>query len=64
MQETKDRIKALRDDFEGVKDSLKLDEKRARTQELESQSLDPNLWNDQENAKRVMQELSDTKSEV
>jgi len=26
--------------------------------------LDPNLWNDQENAKRVMQELSDTKSEI
>ncbi|MBX4205743.1 peptide chain release factor 2 [Candidatus Microgenomates bacterium] len=64
MQDLKDRIKQLSSDFENIKDSLNVDSKKARVMELEAQSTDPGLWNDQDNARRVMQELSDTKSEI
>ncbi|MEK7525994.1 MAG: peptide chain release factor 2 [Patescibacteria group bacterium] len=64
MQEIKDRIKQLSADFENIKDSLSIDVKRARIQELEAKSTDPGLWSDQGNARAIMQELADTKSEV
>ncbi len=64
MQEIKDRIKQLAADFDNIKDSLSIDSKRARIQELELKSSDPMLWNNQEDARAVMQELADTKTEV
>lgn len=64
MQETKDRIKQLAEDFAGIKDSLNVEDKQKRVAELENTSMDPNLWNDQDTARKVMQELADTKSEL
>ncbi len=64
MYETRKRIEDLQEKFHVFKDQIKKDEKEARLRELESLSSNPNLWNDQDNARRVMQELGDIKNEL
>lgn len=43
---------------------INLPEKKKKIEILQSESADPNLWNDQNRARSVMQELSDLKDEV
>lgn len=50
--------------FEKLKESLKLSEKKKRIGVLEAESADPNLWNDRDKAKKLMQELADLRREI
>lgn len=50
--------------FNKLKDVLNLPQKESEFKRLESLSLDPNLWNDQDNAKKVLQSLSNLKDEL
>jgi peptide chain release factor 2 len=54
----------LRQVFNDLKDSLKLDQKRKRLKELELKSSDPTLWEDQSKARALMQELGDLNKEI
>lgn len=56
----RDLLKRLED----IKTSYNLPEKKKLLSKLESESMDPNLWNDQEKARSLMQELSNLKSEM
>lgn len=51
-------------EFGQIKTGLKLDAKKARIAELEAASLDPTLWQDQNHARALMQELGDLKKEI
>lgn len=64
MQETKDRITKLVEDFDGIRDSFNIDVRRTQIQKLTAESTDPDLWKDADRAKGLMQELADTKAEV
>jgi len=52
------------DRFKSFKGTFDLERRKKRLSELEAKSLDPNLWEDQERARAIMQELGDLKSEI
>jgi len=64
MHDLKQRILELSGRFEKLKEAIKLPERKKRIEILEGKSAEPDLWNDQEKAKKVMQELSDLKKEI
>src|SRR5258706_4185469 len=54
----------LIDRLEKLKSSVNLPEKKKKIEILEFESAKPDLWSSPENARKVMQELSDLKKEV
>jgi peptide chain release factor 2 len=64
MADISQRINSLAKTFEEIKESLGLPEKRKRLEILEEESADPNLWDDQDKARGIMQELGDIKKEL
>ena len=64
MSDLKERIEKLSSDFEGIKKFFNLEFKKNQMMELEGQSTDPNLWDDQDKARRILQNLSDLKDEI
>ncbi len=64
MQETKKRIDDLWEKFEAYLKNFNLGQKEIKLRELEAKTLEPDLWNDQNNAKRLLQEFSDLKNEI
>src|SRR5688572_7995008 len=54
----------LQDRLNKLKESLNIPEKRKRIEILTAHSLDPKLWDDQENARSVMQELANLTDEI
>jgi peptide chain release factor 2 len=64
MQDIKQRIIALSDRFLGIEETFDLETKKLKLKELEAASTDPNLWDDQERARNLMQKLGDLKKEV
>jgi peptide chain release factor 2 len=64
MNDLDQKIQELAQTFEEIKGSISLPEKKKRLEELKNASQDPNLWDDQERARNLMQELSDLKDEI
>lgn len=64
MNDLNQKVEDLRKDFENIKESLNLAEKKKRLEVLKKESQAPDLWDDQERARKIMQELSDIKDEV
>lgn len=64
MTDERVTVADLATEFAELKNSLGLDAMRARLAELEAASTDPTLWDNQNMAKQVMQELGDLKSEL
>ncbi len=57
-------IDTLSEKFEKLLLVLNIPKKEEELKTLEEKSLDPNLWDDQNNAKEVLQKLSNLKSEL
>jgi len=57
-------LAALDSTLTSVERVLDLDGLRARTEKLEHEAIDPNLWNDQARAQNVTSELSHTQGEL
>uniref|UniRef100_UPI004057450E peptide chain release factor 2 n=1 Tax=Candidatus Electronema sp. TaxID=2698783 RepID=UPI004057450E len=55
--ELRQKIQALKDKMLALKEHLDLDSKKLDIERLESDSLEPNFWNDQHNAKKVQRQL-------
>jgi peptide chain release factor 2 len=64
MRDFSDDLAELRRRVEGARGYLKIDEGRARIAELEVEVSDPNLWDDQDRAKRVNTEFSQLSDDV
>lgn len=64
MVDKKASVKGLTQEFEDLKKSFNLKDKKAKLLELEGKTTDPNFWDDHENAKKVMQELGNLKKEI
>lgn len=64
MLDIKTLISDLKKDFEGLESKYFLDDKKRSLIQLEAKTTDPALWQDQNNAKKVMQEFSDLKNEI
>lgn len=64
MYELKSKVEGLKTDLTNIISSLNLDQKKLRIKELEAKATDPDLWNDQSAARKIMQELGDLKKEM
>lgn len=64
MKETKQKVEELSLRFTKLEEAVNLPEKKKKLEILEVESADPNLWNDQDKARKVMQGLSDLKKEI
>ncbi len=64
MVDIKARAKELSEDFDGFKKTFGISEKEEKLKSLTEESLDPQLWDDQNKARQVMQDLSDLKNEL
>ncbi|MEJ2348112.1 MAG: peptide chain release factor 2 [Patescibacteria group bacterium] len=64
MQDIKKRIKDISTEYKRILKTINLKEKEDLLSKLEAESTDPNLWDDQEKARKLMQELGDLKQEI
>jgi len=64
MSDTTINITSLNNRMKKLKEILDIPQKELELQRLETDSVDPNLWDDQENAKSVLQKLSNLKNEI
>lgn len=64
MQDIKKTIEEISQKFDEVYISLNVEDKKIKLKELEVKSTDPNLWDDPQKAKNIMQSLSDLKNEI
>jgi peptide chain release factor 2 len=64
MRDFSDDLTELRRRIEGARGYLKIDEARARVAELEVEVSKPDLWDDQDRAKKVNSELSQLSEDV
>jgi peptide chain release factor 2 len=64
MRDFTDELKALRARVEEAHGYLKIDDARARLGELEEQVAAPDLWDDQDRAKKVNTEYSNVKGDL
>ena len=64
MQELRTKIEELILSFNSIKSGLGVDKKKVDLAGLDAQALDPNLWQDQDNARSVMQKIGDVKKEI
>lgn len=58
------KIEDLNEKMKKLKEILDISKKEAELKKLETDSLDPKLWDDQNNAKAVLQNLSSLKNEL
>lgn len=58
------KIEDLNEKMRSLKVTLDISKKEEELKKLEAESLDPHLWDDQNNAKLVLQNLSSLKSEL
>lgn len=64
MYEIKKRIEELSTKFESFEEPLNIAKKRSRLKQLEKEAQQENLWDDQDHARSVMQEIGDLESEL
>ncbi len=61
---SKEKINDLLKEIKDTISTLNINEKKKRVDELKNISIDPNLWNNQNNAKKVIRELEHLKKEI
>ncbi len=64
MQDLKQRALALQEKFQAFLASISLTEKKLQLNALEAKTTDPDLWHNQKEAKRTLQEFSELKGEI
>lgn len=64
METLREQLKTLNKQLESLLEKLNLDEKRKHLRELEAQSAKVNFWQDNENARSVMQEIDAIREEL
>ena len=64
MKDLKQRVAGLEEKFKALLSSISLTEKKSQLNALEAKTTDPDLWANQDEAKKILQEFSDLKSEI
>lgn len=64
MNDQNQIIKELSERVGNIKKNFNLEEKKNRLMKLEADSMDANLWDDQDKARKIMQDLTDLKKEI
>ncbi len=61
---SKAKLDNLKEEISNTIADLNINEKESRLGELQTKSMEPNLWSDQNNAKKIMKELEHIKKEI
>lgn len=64
MEDLKRKAQELSEKLSQIVSSLNLEQKQKEANELEAKSVDQDLWKDPEEAKKILQNLSDLKKEI
>ena len=64
MNDLQQKLAELKNQFSDIKPSLSLDKKREKLAKLTEMSTDPNLWDNPQNAQKIMREVSVLKKEI
>src|SRR3972149_10664523 len=64
MAEEKSPLEELKKKYDGYLSSINLSEKKSHLNKLEAETLKANLWDNPDEAKAVLQEFADVKSEI
>ena len=64
MNDLQQKLAELKNQFSDIKPSLSLDKKREKLAKLTEMSTDPNLWDNPQNAQKIMREVSALKKEI
>ena len=64
MKDLRQRVAGLEEKFKALLSSISLTEKKSQLNALEAKTTDPDLWANQDEAKKILQEFSDLKSEI
>jgi len=64
MESLNSKVKELLERIQRLKISFNLEEKKKELLKLEAEAIDPNLWNNQEKARKLMQSLDTLRREI
>src|SRR3990167_10466961 len=64
MYKIKEQLLQLQQQLIDLKHKLDIDTKPQKIRELESETMKPGFWDDDQAARKVTQELSDTKTQI
>lgn len=64
MEQLKAELNQLRERLQTIKTSLDIEEKRRELRGLEAKTIKPDFWSDQEEAKRIMRQISSLQGEI
>lgn len=64
LDEIKLEINSLLPELKDLSGALNLENKRLKVDELEQKTSQPNFWDDAENSKKILQQISDLKSAI
>ena len=64
MKNSDIKISDLNKDFQKIKKSLNIEDRKTKAKELEAKSTDPTFWKHQDSARTIMQELGEIKKEL
>jgi peptide chain release factor 2 len=64
MEDLNNRVSALFEEFKNIRETINIAEKQEQLRILESESMNPKLWDDPEAARKTMQNLDAIKSEI
>jgi len=64
MDDLNQRVQNLASEFKAIRETINLEEKKAQMGALEAESMASNLWDDPDNARKIMQNLDAVRSEI
>jgi peptide chain release factor 2 len=64
MDDLNQKVAALASEFNDIRENINIAEKKEELRVLEMESMNPNLWNDPDNARKVMQNLDAVREEI
>ena len=64
LEEAKYKLNGMRPVVAELGNALRIDEQKVKIEELESQTLDPDFWSNQENSSKVLQAIKQAKDTV
>jgi len=64
MEDLNNRVTALSEEFTNIRETINIADKKEELRVLESESMNPKLWDDPDNARKIMQNLDAIKSEI
>ncbi len=64
LDEVKQQINALLPELNELSQALNLESKKLKIDELEQKTAEPNFWDDSENSKKILQQISELKGSI